>query len=119
MTSKTKKAVSGGGKGKKGQGFGKERVPGGGGLASPLATFEDDDMYQEPIKKVGTRFGAYQQSSQDQFILRRPGWGRTTFAHRYIVPVPGIYDILRVPLYSTAIYQVPGSRNGYHTGTSL
>lgn len=54
MTSKAKKAVSGGGKGKKGQGFGKERVAAGGGPASPLATFEDDDMYQEPIKKVNT-----------------------------------------------------------------
>lgn len=64
MTSKTKKAVSGGGKSKKGQGFGKERVQGGGGLASPLATFEDDDMYQEPIKKVSTRFDAYQQNDQ-------------------------------------------------------
>lgn len=52
MTSKAKKAGAAGGKGKKGQGFGKDRAAAGGGPASPLATFEDDDMYQEPIKKV-------------------------------------------------------------------
>lgn len=55
MTSKAKKAaVAGGGsKGKKTPGFGKaERTPAGGGATVPLATFEDEDMYQEPIKKV-------------------------------------------------------------------
>lgn len=51
MTSKGKKAPQTGGKGKKAPGVGK--IPAGGGSATPLATFEDDDMYQEPIKKVG------------------------------------------------------------------
>lgn len=58
MASKTKKAATSGAKGKKPSPFGKggERAPaGGGGAAVPLATFEDDDMYQEPIKKVRLR----------------------------------------------------------------
>lgn len=49
MTTKGKKAAPSGGKGKKAAGFGKGS---GAGMANPLATFEDDDMYQEPIKKV-------------------------------------------------------------------
>lgn len=58
MASKTKKAAPPGAKGKKASPLGKggERTPaGGGGAAAPLATFEDDDMYQEPIKKVWRR----------------------------------------------------------------
>lgn len=51
MTSKGKKAAPSGGKGKKAPGFGK-----GPAAPNPLATFEDDDMYQEPIKKVGAFF---------------------------------------------------------------
>lgn len=47
MTSKGKKAAPSGGKGKKAPGFGK-----GSAAPNPMATFEDDDMYQEPIKKV-------------------------------------------------------------------
>lgn len=64
MTSKAKKAGSAGGKSKKGQGFGKERVAAGGGPASPLATFEDDDMYQEPIKKVSTMLDTCEQDTK-------------------------------------------------------
>lgn len=56
MTSKGKKAapVGAGVKSKKAPGFGKVGggAPTGGGAAAPLATFEDEDMYQEPIKKV-------------------------------------------------------------------
>lgn len=92
MTSKAKKAVSGGGKGKKGQGFGKERAPAGGGPASPLATFEDDDMYQEPIKKVSTRFNASSIRTVFEWaILRRPGWGKTNNSSRLIYRT-GIYN---------------------------
>lgn len=49
MTSKGKKAAPSGAKSKKAPGFGKGPTA---GVASQLATFEDDDMYQEPIKKV-------------------------------------------------------------------
>lgn len=58
MTSKAKKAnTTGGGGGSKGKkALGKaERAPTGGGATVPLATFEDEDMYQEPIKKVKSR----------------------------------------------------------------
>lgn len=49
MATKGKKAAPSGGKGKKAAGFGKGA---GAGMANPLANFEDEDMYQEPIKKV-------------------------------------------------------------------
>lgn len=49
MASKGKKSAPPGGKGKKAPGAGKGSAP---GVANPIATFEDDDMYQEPIKKV-------------------------------------------------------------------
>lgn len=55
MTSKGKKAAPSGGKGKKAPGFGKGSAP---GMANPLATFEDDDMYQEPIKKVCVHYSS-------------------------------------------------------------
>lgn len=57
MASKGKKVAPTGAKGKKAPGFTKsERAPVGGGSAVPLAVFEDDDMYQEPIKKVRRYF---------------------------------------------------------------
>lgn len=54
MSKAKKTAPAGGGKAKKAPGFGKERLLAGGGSPAPLASFEDDDMYQEPIKKVTT-----------------------------------------------------------------
>lgn len=70
MTSKAKKAAAAGGKGKKAAGFGKgERAPAGGPSAAPLATFEDDDMYQEPIKKVRTAAGVACTSMIGRFHL--------------------------------------------------
>lgn len=64
MTSKGKKAAPSGGKGKKAPGFGKGAAA---GMANPMATFEDDDMYQEPIKKVL----GYLLASGWVFFLRR------------------------------------------------
>lgn len=54
MASKIGKRVASAGKSKKAASLGKssERVPAGGGTSAPLTTFEDDDMYQEPTKKV-------------------------------------------------------------------
>lgn len=52
MATKGKKAAPSGGKGKKAPAFGKASAA---GAPNPMATFEDDDMYQEPIKKVVMR----------------------------------------------------------------
>lgn len=51
MASKGKKTAPSGGKGKKAPAFGKASAA---GAANPVTSFEDDDMYQEPIKKVPT-----------------------------------------------------------------